>query len=140
MANKTTNYNLTKPLPEEFYDIAVHNGNMDIIDAELKRLAGASGNVTPAGIGAVAKAGDTMTGRLTLPSMLIKDSIMDAYFITEGSSAKLQIVARDSRYNTEGMFIITPDGLFFMDATSGYEYRILHTGNTPAAVATAELV
>ena len=39
MANKTTNYNLTKPLPEEFYDIEVHNGNMDIIDAELKKRA-----------------------------------------------------------------------------------------------------
>ena len=37
MANKTTNYNLTKPLPEEFYDINVHNDNMDIIDAELKK-------------------------------------------------------------------------------------------------------
>lgn len=39
MANKTTNYNLTKPLPEDFYDINVHNANMDIIDAELKKRA-----------------------------------------------------------------------------------------------------
>ena len=39
MANKTTNYNLTKPLPEDFYDIEVHNANMDIIDGELKKRA-----------------------------------------------------------------------------------------------------
>ena len=45
MANKTTNYNLTKPLPEEFYDINVHNENMDIIDEQLKRLSEASGVV-----------------------------------------------------------------------------------------------
>lgn len=45
MANKTTNYNLTKPLPEEFYDVEVQNGNMDIIDAELKNLSEKSGVV-----------------------------------------------------------------------------------------------
>ena len=37
MANKTTNYNLIKPLPEEFYDVGVHNANMDIIDSELSK-------------------------------------------------------------------------------------------------------
>lgn len=39
MATVTTNYGLTKPAPEDFYDIAVHNGNMEIIDAELKKVA-----------------------------------------------------------------------------------------------------
>ena len=38
MANKTSNYNLTKPLPSEFYDIEVHNANMDIIDEQMKAL------------------------------------------------------------------------------------------------------
>lgn len=36
MADKTTNYGLTKPNPEEFYDVNVQNGNMDIIDQQLK--------------------------------------------------------------------------------------------------------
>ena len=36
MANKTTNYGLTKPLETEFYDVNVQNQNMDIIDGELK--------------------------------------------------------------------------------------------------------
>lgn len=39
MANSTTNYGLTKPLAEEFYDIGVQNGNMDIIDRVLKEKA-----------------------------------------------------------------------------------------------------
>ena len=38
MADKTTNYNLTKPSADDFYDVVVQNGNMDIIDAELKKL------------------------------------------------------------------------------------------------------
>ena len=39
MVNKTTNFGLTKPLPEEFYDVQVQNDNMDIIDEELKKLS-----------------------------------------------------------------------------------------------------
>lgn len=35
MADKTTNYELVKPLINENYDIGVQNGNMDIIDAAL---------------------------------------------------------------------------------------------------------
>ena len=38
MPNYTTNYNLKKPLQEEFYNIDDHNGNMDIIDEKLKEL------------------------------------------------------------------------------------------------------
>ena len=38
MAEKTTNYNLTKPSADDFYDVGVQNGNMDIVDGELKRL------------------------------------------------------------------------------------------------------
>jgi len=38
MADKTTNYNLIKPTPDDFYDIEVFNENADIIDAELKKL------------------------------------------------------------------------------------------------------
>lgn len=39
MPNKTTNYKLTKPLPEEFYDVEVQNTNMDIIDGQLKSIS-----------------------------------------------------------------------------------------------------
>lgn len=38
MANKTTNLGLTKPTPEEFYDVGVQNNNMDIIDEQIGLL------------------------------------------------------------------------------------------------------
>lgn len=38
MANETTNYNLTKPTEDEFYDVAVQNDNMDKIDTAMKGL------------------------------------------------------------------------------------------------------
>lgn len=39
MVDKTTNYNLNKPTPEDFYNIQDFNENADIIDTELKRLS-----------------------------------------------------------------------------------------------------
>ena len=41
MANKTTNYKLTKPLESEFYDVGVQNENMDKIDTQMKTNADA---------------------------------------------------------------------------------------------------
>ncbi|WP_027629474.1 hypothetical protein [Ruminiclostridium cellobioparum] len=38
MAKNTSNYNLKKPSPEDFYNVEDQNGNMDIIDQELERL------------------------------------------------------------------------------------------------------
>lgn len=38
MAINTSNYNLKKPSPEDFYNIEDQNVNMDIIDAELNKL------------------------------------------------------------------------------------------------------
>lgn len=39
MATKTPNYNLVKPELNDFADIRVLNGNMDIIDAQLKKAS-----------------------------------------------------------------------------------------------------
>lgn len=39
MADKTTNYGLIKPLPDEFYNISVFNENMDTIDQVMKEKA-----------------------------------------------------------------------------------------------------
>ena len=39
MSTKTTNFKLTKPDADEFYDIGVHNDNSDIIDAQMKKNA-----------------------------------------------------------------------------------------------------
>lgn len=39
MATETPNYHLVKPDVNDFYDIGVPNGNMDLLDAELKARA-----------------------------------------------------------------------------------------------------
>jgi len=36
--NKTVNYELTKPEENEYYDVEVPNGNMDIIDTKMKEV------------------------------------------------------------------------------------------------------
>lgn len=45
MASETTNYQLVKPDPEEFYDVMVPNKNMDKIDAALNALSEALGGI-----------------------------------------------------------------------------------------------
>lgn len=45
MPNQTTNYNLTKPLEIERYDVQVFNSNADIIDAQMKSNADGIANV-----------------------------------------------------------------------------------------------
>lgn len=68
MANKTTNYGLTKPLPEEFYDINVQNNNMDIIDTELKNRAilGEDGKVPKEQLPESEVSADNFTGTLPI--------------------------------------------------------------------------
>lgn len=49
MATETTNYGLTKPDPEDFYDVSIFNTNYDKIDAALAEAAktgGGGGAVT----------------------------------------------------------------------------------------------
>ena len=53
MANKTTNYGLTKPLQDEFYDIAVQNENMDKIDTELAKKYSPNNKPSAKDVGAV---------------------------------------------------------------------------------------
>lgn len=45
MPNQTTNYNLTKPLETERYDVQVFNNNADIIDAQMKSNADGIANI-----------------------------------------------------------------------------------------------
>ena len=37
MAEQTTNFGLKKPVPDDFYNVDDQNGNMDILDTELKK-------------------------------------------------------------------------------------------------------
>lgn len=46
MATKTTNYNLIKPALEDDADIRVINGNMDVLDNQLKSISDKAGSAT----------------------------------------------------------------------------------------------
>ena len=58
MATNTPNYNLKKPAPTDFYNIADFNGNADIIDAQMKSNANAAQNALEIGMGAASRAGN----------------------------------------------------------------------------------
>ncbi len=58
MATNTVNYNLKKPAPSDFYNIADFNGNADIIDAQMKVNANAAQNALEIGMGAASRTGN----------------------------------------------------------------------------------
>ena len=74
MANYTSNYNLEKPLQDDFYDVDVQNSNMDKIDAALNETAEAANDhianknnphgVSCNQIGALPLNGGTMKGAI----------------------------------------------------------------------------
>ena len=47
MASKTTNYGLTKPAQEDFYNVEVMNTNMDLIDKALANKADGQSDTVP---------------------------------------------------------------------------------------------
>ncbi len=116
MSSETTNFGLIKPDEDEFYDIQVQNENMDKIDQQLKENADniASANeafnehlvernphgTTASDVGAVNKKGDTMTGTLTLPSLVLQNGSK----IMENAEQRLVISAHKNRLD-----VITED-------------------------------
>ena len=77
MSTQTSNLKLVKPDAEDFYDISVMNGNMDIVDTEFKKhISNTSNphNVKPEQIGSITamlNANPTTTGCSTLLEWLL---------------------------------------------------------------------
>lgn len=110
-----------------------------VLDEQSLYGGGASGNIplggkaiTPALIGAVSKAGDTMTGTLTVPRMESKDgNIRGAIRANSGMTALLLSTFNDQT-GAEYVLAIKEDGPVFIDE-SGYIHPIYHAGNKPTA-------
>lgn len=136
MPNYTKNLGLTKPFPEEFYDIGVHNANMDKIDAEV-----------------VKKTGDTMTGTLRVkkdsyPALWLEHTALNRECILEiGQFNNVYISNRESNNNENRTVLILNDEathvselLNVLTVINGdlTTYNVLHTGNmhliTPADI------
>ena len=140
MATKTTNYNLTKPEAGDFYNIDHHNGNMDIIDAELKNL---DKNKAPSGHGLGTYAPGITSGTMlealargcgfyqiqnaadtpsTSPSWI--SLLQSSRGTVDGKSTGFQVAAYDYYKNKPQMWFRT----VISDEASEWN-ELLHTGN-----------
>lgn len=139
MADKTTNYNLTKPSADDFYDVGVQNGNMDIVDAELKKLndekapSGHGLGVRAEGIRTdfktalqlgggfyhIGNATDSPLGRGDWLSL-----IQTARMIAEGDETGAQLVFYDFDRNQPKMWFRT-----LLSGNVSDWFEMLHTGN-----------
>lgn len=88
MAEKTTNYGLTKPLSKEFYDVQVQNDNMDIIDEELKKKYDPNNKPKPNEVGAVQKVATYISSGVSFDLDKATDSL---YLIPIGVSKNCPI-------------------------------------------------
>lgn len=86
MATKTPNYNLVKPDLNDFADIRVLNGNMDIIDEQLKKASEVdlSNYATKQELtNYIPLTGGDITGELTIQEHQIK-YIIDSWYSEDG--------------------------------------------------------
>lgn len=104
MPTNTTNYNLLKPLGTENYDVAIQNGNMDLIDAALMLKA--------------PKANPTFTGVVTLPINSVSDGLLVSLNATVTAAGTNQATATAL---TKDMNVITSGtgGVVVQGATTG---------------------
>ena len=135
MANKTTNFGLTKPLPTEFYDINVHNGNMDIIDAELKKrpTLGEDGKVLPEQLPEIDSA-SLATYTAMIGTVWEEDEETGAKYqivsvpeMTADSTAKVDTVNTHTR-NTEGYALYVEEQNQFLEFITNGDAETVNGG------------
>lgn len=132
MSTQTTNYKLVKPEPQDFIDISTLNGNMDIVDAQLKKLNDEKLSTT----------GGTIKGDLIVESMISSNNTAsgrNARIIAHNNAAKavdFQNYVNDNNY--QGVRIGMESGdlsaalTFIRMAAGNYlSYPIYHGGNKP---------
>ena len=121
MANKTDNFGLTKPLPEEFYDVNVFNGNMDIIDETLKTIPKYAKDIYAAPIGMISN-GYSLND-WDLEDAKTVETILDEIFSNMNSYS--------IEYFTLDIYVTTPqslsNGLWFLQVYKGGHNECLVT-------------
>jgi len=100
MPNVTKNYGLKKPLPEEFYDIAVQNENMDIIDEELKKKYDPKNKPTPTEIGAAPK--DYISGTYIIEDYESLDELVETIYSSMPNRSVKMVLITDNSSSTWG--------------------------------------
>lgn len=146
MSTKTTNYEFVKPsLSDAPPDITATNGNWDTVDEKIKALEDADAVTQPiskggtgattvsqarTNLGAVSKAGDTMTGDLTVDNKTVNVTTKDGTYL-RGTAV---IDARNASSTFLGSTRIEGRALYGFKDTSENEYQI-DIGNRKAQTA-----
>lgn len=145
MPNQTTNYNLTKPLETERYDVQVFNNNADIIDAQMKSNADGIANVNSR----LDNLNNWTTVEFTLADFMYNENGGITYLRTEAPSGYeiaeikgyfvLNKVETDSSETVVVMDTLAPR---YLSDLSGRLFRISQSANTikgAAATVTANI-
>lgn len=99
MSERTMHYGLEKPLPNEYYDVAVQNGNMDKIDEALDNIASKASvilvgpaemveQLPPGGLLLITDDGDIADYNLTLQDLLLEG---DKAYAGEGDALETML-------------------------------------------------
>lgn len=136
MSEKTANYGLTKPLPEEFYDVTVQNTNMDIIDEQLKVLSETqvTGNITTynsieqLGLNSNEFVSDNFLSNLSKIADKMGDGNFNIQLMISNTSASRLYNSIVKKINTDMAISIPSTDIFnvFIEGQFGTEY---HTGS-----------
>lgn len=116
MPDYTTNFNLKKPRPSEFYDVADFNGNADIIDTELKKVT------------------DKVGGQLVKPSTTTENNV--PVFASDGQLKDSGVKLAD-KANTAKQAILTLFAANWSNGTYQVESSLLAGSNPPGDIGPA---
>jgi hypothetical protein len=115
MANKTDNFGLTKPLPDEFYDVNVHNENMDIIDETLKTIPKYATDINATPIGMISEGYSLLD--YDLEDGKTVESILDEIHANMGSYGTEYFTLDIYVPDTQALSL--PNGLWFLQVYKG---------------------
>lgn len=128
----------------------IRSGNADGWGQSWAKVYDTRNKPTPAELGAVSKAGDTMTGNLTVikptyPAITVRDSTNDSGGIFQHNNHMTQVIAKSpmsGSVNYRGLSLYDKAGLNdisaalklveFVNGEKTASYDILHTGNLSA--------
>lgn len=127
MPNYTTNYNLKKPLDTENYNVEDQNGNMDIIDAQMKSIVNSIPSVPVSSV-------NTKTGAVVLSASDIKTTSGDTVESSLADSATDHDIIRLAKTSTgtANALLVDTAGTFDLTKNGNILHIVPNLTNTSA--------
>ena len=123
MATNTEKLGLKKPSQEDFYNVEDFNENFQKIDDFASRKDNPH-DVTAEQTGAVKKSGDTMTGALVAPKLVLTN-----YDEALEVGRFIDMHLNGSNADFDGRLHLAPDGSLLYSKQAGINYEVMHSGN-----------